>query len=257
MTGQVLSLATYPIKGLSPEPLDRVRLVAQNGFPGDRMFAFAKGNSGQDTENPKILPKDRYLVLLQHAKLAGLHTTFDPETQILTINTSGQPPRVFDKTLSADKVLACDYLSDLLDLRPEEYPFFVSAAPLRFTDVSVVSPTHMNAVSLINLASVRAFAQAIGEEINPARFRGNILIDGWPPLAELELVGKDIQIGTARFHGLLRTQRCAATEVNPDTAERDIPLPYKLMKTYGHRDMGLYMEVVEGGEIKTGDAAEY
>ena len=257
MTGHVLSLATYPIKGLSAQPLDHVTLKAQDGFPGDRMFAFAKGNSGQDPENPIILPKDRYLVLLQHAKLAGLHTSFDTETQILTIETADHPPRVFDKTLSADKVLACGYLADLLELTPEEHPFFTSAAPLRFTDVSVVSPTHMNAVSLINLASVRAFGEAIGEDIDPARFRGNILIDGWPPLAELELVGKGIQIGTARFRGLLRTQRCAATEVNPTTAERDIPLPYKLMKTYGHRDMGLYLEVVEGGEIRPGDKAEY
>ena len=71
------------------------------------------------------------------------------------------------------------------------------------------------------------------------------------------MLPKDIQIGTARFRGLLRTQRCAATEVNPTNAERDIPLPYKLMKTYGHRDMGLYLEVVEGGEIRPGDKAEY
>ncbi|MEX0281712.1 MAG: MOSC domain-containing protein, partial [Arenibacterium sp.] len=130
-------------------------------------------------------------------------------------------------------------------------------APLRFTDVAVVSQTHMNAVSLINLASVRAFGDAIGKDIDPARFRGNILIDGWPPMAELGLVGKEVTIGNVRCRGLLRTQRCAATEVNPSTADRDIRLPYLLMKSHGLRDMWLYLEVIEGGGITTGDPASY
>jgi uncharacterized protein YcbX len=253
MRGQVVALASYPVKGLSAQPHERVALRAGDGFPGDRMFGFAKGNSGLDPDNPTILPKDRFVVLFQYAALAGLNTTFEPDKQSLSITAADKATRRFDMTDPNDRDAACALLASLLRLAPDEAPFFAPAAPLRFTDVSVVSPTHMNAVSLINRASVAAFGAAIGQEIDPRRFRGNILIDGWPPMAELDLVGKEMRIGGARFRGLLRTKRCAATEVNPDTAERDIPLPYLLKKTYGHSDMGLYLEVLENGEIAIGD----
>ena len=41
--------------------------------------------------------------------------------------------------------------------------------------------------------------------------------------------------------------RCAATEVDPDTGIRDLPIPRTLMQTYGHADCGVYAEVIEGG----------
>ena len=51
---------------------------------------------------------------------------------------------------------------------------------------------------------------------------------------------------------LKRTQRCAATEVNPQTAERDLRVPFLLRKHYGHLDMGIYAEIVQGGAIEPG-----
>ena len=51
-------------------------------------------------------------------------------------------------------------------------------------------------------------------------------------------------------------QTCALpiSEVDPDTAIRDLPIPRALMDTYGHADCGIYGEVVAGGEIAIGDA---
>ena len=85
------------------------------------------------------------------------------------------------------------------------------------------------------------------------RFRANIYFRGCSPLSELELVGRKIQLGQATLKVLLRTQRCAATEFNPKTAERDIRVPFLLRKTYGHLDMGIYAEVVKGGPISPGN----
>jgi uncharacterized protein YcbX len=110
----------------------------------------------------------------------------------------------------------------------------------------------MNAVSLINLESVRALAKLIGQELHPLRFRANIYFDGLPPFSELELLNREIAIGPARLKVTMRTGRCAATEVNPETAQRDIPVPRLLSQHLGHANMGVYAEVLDGGEIESG-----
>jgi uncharacterized protein YcbX len=50
-----------------------------------------------------------------------------------------------------------------------------------------------------------------------------------------------------------RIVRCAATNVDPVTAARDLNIPKTLMQTFDHMDCGIYAEVIEGGEIATGD----
>jgi len=41
-----------------------------------------------------------------------------------------------------------------------------------------------------------------------------------------------------RFKGERLTRRCPATEVNPETALRDINVPQELMRAYGHVHLG-------------------
>ena len=55
----------------------------------------------------------------------------------------------------------------------------------------------MNAVSIINLASVRALAEAAGTAIDPLRFRANLYIDGLPAWAEFESLGARWRVGEA------------------------------------------------------------
>lgn len=252
MQGRIDQLYTYPIKGLSARTLDSVDLLPGEGFPGDRLFGFAKANGGFDPQNPKPLPKTSFVVLMQHAGLAGLDTDFDASNGTLTIRLD-ERTLTFDLFEDTQRRAAEDYLSDLLDLEAEEQPQFVAGSPHRFTDVSVVSETMMNAVSLINLDSVDDLAARVGEPVDPMRFRANIYFRGWPAFSELDLVGRRIQIGSAVLKVLKRTQRCAATEVNPQTAERDLKVPFLLRKNYGHLDMGIYAEVIEGGTISAGN----
>ena len=47
--------------------------------------------------------------------------------------------------------------------------------------------------------------------------------------------------------------RCAATQVNPATAERDLDIVAALGRAFGHINMGVYAEVLKGGEIALGD----
>ncbi|MEY8828180.1 MOSC domain-containing protein [Sedimentitalea sp. XS_ASV28] len=248
-------LNRFPVKGLSAEQLETVTLDAGQGIPGDRFFGFARHGSGFDPQNPQPLPKDRFVVLANQAALAGLKTRFDPRTNTLDIR-SGQS-RQFDMGNTEGRDAAALYLYETLALSDPEPPTFVSSTPHRFTDVSVVSSQMMNAVSVLNLASVRAVEERLDVEIDPARFRANLEIDGLPPFVELDSVGSTFHLGDVALRILARTKRCAATEVNPDTAERDLKLPYLLRKELGHMDMGIYAEVVSGGTLAIGQTGHF
>jgi uncharacterized protein YcbX len=129
----------------------------------------------------------------------------------------------------------------------------VRAAGHKFTDGSVISPAFMRAVSLINLASVRALEERTGGPIHPLRFRANIYVDGLKPWAEMDWVDREVTIGSLRLRGLARTPRCAAVDVNPETAARDTNLPKALKRNFGHVDLGIYLEVLADGAIAVGD----
>ena len=60
-------------------------------------------------------------------------------------------------------------------------------------------------------------------------------------------------LGGVRARVVKRTMRCAATQVNPETAQRDIDLPRELRQAFGHADMGVYAEIVAGGTVRRGD----
>ncbi len=232
-----------------------VTLRAGDGIPGDRLFGFARYNSGFDMQNPMPLPKDRFVVLLNEAALAGIQTDFEIESQALEINANGKIRR-FDMRESEDREKAAEFLSSEIDLKDPELPKFVSSTPHRFTDVSVVSSQMMNAISVLNLPSVKKLGEQLNAEIHPARFRANIEIDGLPSFAELDAVGSVLRFGDVELKILSRTKRCAATEVNPKTAERDLKIPYLIRQLMGHMDMGVYVEVVNGGTLAVGQTGE-
>ncbi|WP_299636837.1 MOSC domain-containing protein [uncultured Ruegeria sp.] len=247
----IVRIKRYPIKGLSPEPLNTVLLSAGEGIPGDRLFGFARYNSGFDPTAPKPLPKDRFVVLLKEAGLAGLKSRFDAATRQLEIDVDGST-HYFNMSEPQGETDAARLLYDTLGLQDPEPPRFVSSHPHRFTDVSVVSPKMMNAISVLNLSSVDALGRKLGTDIHPARFRANVEIDGLLPFSELDAVGSTFVFGNVRLRILSRTKRCAATEVNPETAQRDLKIPFILRKHLGHMDMGVYVEVLDGGTLSVG-----
>ena len=75
-----------------------------------------------------------------------------------------------------------------------------------------------------------------------------------PAWHEFELVGKTLAAGDARLKVVKRITRCAAINVDPDTAARDLAIPQALQRRFGHGDCGVYAEVIAGGTISIGDA---
>ena len=100
------------------------------------------------------------------------------------------------------------------------------------------------------------FESKLGRQISPLRFRANILINGNQPWEEFNWIGKKVVIGTSVLKIFKRTQRCAATNVNPESAERDINLPNEIKNYYGHFDLGVYAQVIKSGLISINNRLE-
>jgi uncharacterized protein YcbX len=247
---QVTALYRYPVKGLSAEPMTRLELRAGEGVPLDREFALALADTEFDEAAPEPFAKTYFLTLMRHEKLASLSTRFEPATGILAILKDGRPLLEASVMEPAGRAAIADFFAAYMEVGR---PRLVRAAGHKFTDVSVVSPTMMRAVSVINLASVRALEQALGRPLDPLRFRANIYFDGLPAWSELDWIDKEVSIGPARLRGMLRTRRCAATNVNPATAERDENLPAALMRHFGHPDMGIYLDILSSGSVNLND----
>lgn len=252
MAPTVSGLYHYPVKGLSPQALSHVQLVQGEGFPLDRIYGVARHDSGYDAVNYQPLPKTRFIVLVKEERLAGLSTFFDSKTHRLEIRVQGQ--LVFDENLDTEggRSSLSKFFANMFDLAAGKEPMIAVGGSNRFTDISVHSKLMMNAISLINVNSVRELGVRVDAQIDPMRFRANLYFNGLAAFQEFDLLDREIEIGSARLRIFRRTRRCAATDVDPTTAERNMAIPRSLMKIYGHADMGVYAEVLEGGSVEIG-----
>jgi uncharacterized protein YcbX len=108
-------------------------------------------------------------------------------------------------------------------------------------------------VSIINLASVRDLERVVRQTVHPLRFRANVYIDGAPAWSEFGWAGKGLRLGGAELEVVRPTDRCAATNVNPETAQRDLNIPLALQRGFNHVNMGVYATVRTAGEVAKGD----
>jgi uncharacterized protein YcbX len=250
---QITDLYRYPIKGLSAQPTPVLNFSRADGVAHDRTYALALGNTRFEPTRPEPLDKGHFLMLRANEALAGLLTHFDEESSILTIRQNDQNVLRADLSSSEGREAVEAFFTDFAGTAARGQISLVQAPGHKFTDVSVVSPMMMRALSVINLSTVRTLESHLGQDIHPLRFRANVYIDGLEPGAELDWVDRDIRIGSIHFRGALRTRRCAAIDVNPVTAARDTHLPKAIFRHFGHPDLGVYLEIVEDGTLAVGD----
>lgn len=244
----ITHLYRYPIKGLSPESLRRISLQAAQPIPLDRTFAIAHSTTEFDPQAPKHLSKTHFLMLMKNERLAALQTVYDDSTGILHVYQNGKEVISGDLQEPESLHLLEKFFTDYLGEEIRGTAKIVQAPGHMFSDVNA------KVLSCINLASVRALEEIVGTFIHPLRFRANVYFDQLPPWDELEWVQKTLQLGTVKGHVLKAIERCAATDVNPETAKRDLQLPQTLLHTYGHRHLGIYVQIMTDGEIALGDS---
>ncbi|HWK86872.1 MAG TPA: MOSC domain-containing protein [Xanthobacteraceae bacterium] len=249
-TAHIHALYRYPVKGLSPERLEAAAPGRHETLLNDRAYALENGPSGFDPAAPAWQPKAKFLCGMKNARLAALDTRFADADETLTIRRNGDV--VLQENIGGEAGRAAvERFFEAFMEDEKRGPIRLLRAPGHaFTDQA------KKAVSLINLASVRDLETMTGKPIHPLRFRGNIYFDGLPAWSENDLVGKTLRIGEAAATVFKTTNRCAATEVNPDTAVRDIPIPQILRERRDSLVLGIYAQIEAPGRFAEGDPIE-
>jgi hypothetical protein len=193
-------------------------------------------------------------MLMRDENLAQLNTEFDAGTGFLSIEQDGRQVLHEDMTDPAGRRSIEGFFAGLMGDKYSEELKVVEAPGHAFADASPKPGAKTNRyVHIVNLESVRDLERCMGGDVDPFRFRANFHLAGAAAWSELAWLDRVISIGRARLKVLSRTDRCAATSVNPATAKRDLNVVKALQRHYGHTDMGIYAEVIGGGDITEGD----
>ena len=118
---------------------------------------------------------------------------------------------------------------------------------------------------IVNRATIREFSDKISVELNPMRFRPNIIIDGLDPWKEFDLVGRTLRVissdgnhssssnsgGTIILKVLTKTIRCEGVGIDPSSNEEKINIP-KLLNNH-YPEYGPYLGVYASIEVTDGD----
>lgn len=244
---QLTAITRFPVKGLGPDQLETVGLTAGCTLPHDRRWAIENGPGPFDPDSPGHVKKKHFLMLAGQADLARLACRYDAASQTFevtpgdnrTISVSLDDPDTHPPLFGALEALLGDAVRGPLRI--------VHAPGQAMTDIP---EPHL---SIINAASVRHLSDKTAHDLDPLRFRGNLLIDGLAPWSEFDWIGRTLRIGEARLKVQRRIRRCAATSVDLQRGVRNIDVPRALFEHYGHMDCGVYASVETGGRISCGD----
>lgn len=242
MSWALAEIWRHPIKGIGAEPLETVDLTAGAPLPLDRAWAVLE--QGGDT-SAGWRSCTNFLRGAKGPSLMAVTAQTDGDTLTLT-----HPDRPALSVAPAAQDAAARLLDWLAPIYPENRrpaEALVTAPPEGMADAPFAS------VSVLNMASLRALGQKAGQTLDPRRFRGNLWLDGLAPWEEFDLVGKSLTVGTATLDIVEPIGRCRATEANPDTGRRDVPMLKVLEDGWGHTEFGVYAKVAAGGTIARGD----
>jgi uncharacterized protein len=222
--GRVAALWRYPVKSMAAEPLEEVE-VAWAGFAGDRRWAFVR--SGIERSG---FP---WMTIRQRSNMGEYRPSFvDPfrpdDSRTVVRTPTGDELEVVDPALAAE-------LGEGVRVIKQDRGVF-DAMPL----------------SLISTQSVAALGALVGSELDPLRFRPNLLIEASEPYEEETWVGSVVRVGGMAMRVDQQDERCAIVTVDPVTSERN---PAVLRTIAQQRDtcMGVYGSTVTPGRVAVGD----
>ncbi|HBV78580.1 MOSC domain-containing protein [Alphaproteobacteria bacterium] len=248
---QIHELWHYPVKGLGGNQMPSARLRQGGYFPNDRQFAISIGSEkAAAASDGTWLPKAHFLQLMSHELLAEYSCRYcgDAANPKLELRHQGAICLSIDPTQPADCLRLEDFFFTLLGSTLRGKPRFMKMNHQAYSDQSTAL------ISIASTASLDAFADATNTKPDSRRFRINIIIDGEMPFAEDNLIGKTLRCGDALLLVKKSVGRCTAINVDPATAKRSPDDYVRFMKAhFGHSNLGIFAEVINGGMIKIGD----
>ncbi|WP_424927917.1 MOSC domain-containing protein [Amaricoccus tamworthensis] len=249
MEARVTHIWRHPIKGVGAEALLSSEFVAGNTMPYDRVWAVAHEASKAPAGSSDWVHCNNFIrgakspgLMAVKAKMTGPEGLIElshPDAGSITVN----PGDIGDAT----RMVA--WVTPLCDPNRALPSHVVRAGTRGMTDSKIRS------VSILNNASLAALSKVAGRDLAQERFRGNIWLDGLEPWQEFDLLDKKLRIGGATFVVRERITRCTATGVDPETGEPDTDTLRLLQENWGHRDFGVYAEVVGDGIASVNDVA--
>jgi hypothetical protein len=227
--GTIRQLRRYPVKSMRGESLPATTLTLQ-GLPLDRRFAFVQKASRSSfpwfttREHPELL---RYSASVQEV---------DPQDTEVTVTTP--EGKLFP--------IQSDELRQILETRSGRELFLLQDYHGSFD----VAP-----ISLISSQTISQIAHESGTEVDPLRFRPNLLVDleSGEGFEELNWVGRILRIGdTARIAILKVDQRCMMIALDPVSAKPN-PAVQRCVVQQHNNCAGVYAAVITPGEVRIGD----
>lgn len=240
MSGAVVSLHRYPVKGFGGEALAALTLAPGAPVPGDRRWAFVSAAEAGDGWRPKT----RCLTLMDEPGLARFAARWNEADETLAIAHDGAALATARAEAPEVRTRLAAAMSAALGR---------NLALIGSGDDPTLADSRDPFVSLLNLGSLRALEGETGRPLDPVRFRANVVFDGLAAWAEMGWTGRTLALGAARLVVVEPIERCAATHVNPALAARDANLVRALDRGFGHACMGVYARVIAGGDVRPGD----
>lgn len=211
---------------MSAEPLETAE-VSWHGIAGDRRWAFVRDGLASSG-----FP---WLTIRERPEMRAYTPSFSepdrPDESVTVVRTpAGEELDVSDPTLATE-------LGDGVRLIKQNRGIF-DVAPL----------------SLITSQSISAIGSLLGDELDPQRFRPNLLLDaaGDDAYPEDSWVGATLQAGEVVIRIDQRDKRCVAVNIDPETDQRD-PAVLRSIAREREANLGVYCSVVRPGRMAVGE----
>lgn len=241
--GRLAHICRHPIKGHGREEIASVRLSAGAALPWDRHWAVAHDAARL---TPGWNPCVNFARGAKAPALMAIRSTLDEASATVTLSHPDRPDLTFRPDADEDLPRFLDWVAPLTP--PDR------ARPARIVTAGrAMTDSDFPSVAILSLASLADLGSRMRRPLSIHRFRGNLWLEGAPPWAEWDWLGREIRIGEAILRIDERITRCSATTVDPDTGLPGGDTLAALDRHYGHRDFGLYATVLSGGHIARGD----
>ena len=244
MNAALQRIERHPIKSHGRETLAAIDVTAGQMLPWDRHWAVL--HEAARVDGREWAPCANFSRVAKAPGLMAIDAELDENERRITLTHPDQAPVTFHPDSPEDLPAFLDWVRPMMPADRAASSRIVTAGTRGMSDTDYAS------ISLLNLASIRALSDRLGQRLDPRRFRGNFWVDGLAPWEEFGWVDETIVIGDVRFRVEERTQRCLATTANPETGRRDADTLGGLESGWGHRDMGVYLVALESGRLETG-----
>jgi uncharacterized protein YcbX len=255
---KVVVLYRYPVKGFTPEPMERLTILPGGRVAGDRVLNFRFADA--PVADSEWCRKYHGIVLANTPGLARLEVRFDERTQRLSIQMANH--LLADASLSEDgrRRLVAAITEYVLALGENPLQGHPERLPLKLVGDGTTPRYQDNAAGQVTLHSRESLASAGAvfgvPDLDARRFRHNIVMEGAAAWEEQSWVDRKIRIGDVLFQTVVPKVRCLATHANPQTGERDLEVMQMLVQGFTQKEptFGVGMLSAAGGVIRMGDA---